>query len=86
MLATLSNASTASEVFGLPDDPRAAYHLAMQGWIADYADPFNFINLLFAAGSELRSPAVSLGPVFETRMAAAARLTGMRRLDAYAPD
>ena len=71
-------------LFSLPRDPHAEYDLITQGFLADYADPFNFINLLFAAGSEARSPAISVGPPFEARMAAAARLTGKPRLEAYA--
>jgi YVTN family beta-propeller protein len=69
---------------GLPQDPGADYDLIIHGWFADYADPFNFINVLFAADSEIRSPAISLDPALEARMAAAARLTGTRRSSAYA--
>jgi YVTN family beta-propeller protein len=71
-------------LFRLPGDPRAPYDLITHGYVADYADPFNFINLLFAPGSKLRSPVISLGRAFEARMAATARLTGARRLHAYA--
>jgi YVTN family beta-propeller protein len=68
----------------LPGDPRAPYDLITLGWIADYADPFNFINVLFAADSQFRAPVLSVGPVLEARMVAAARLTGERRWRAYA--
>jgi ABC-type oligopeptide transport system substrate-binding subunit len=71
-------------LFGLPFDPRAAYDLVMGGWIADFADPVNFTNVLAAAGSDLRSSAISLDASLEARIAAAARLTGKRRLQAYA--
>jgi YVTN family beta-propeller protein len=68
----------------LPGDPNANYDLITIGYIVDYADPFDFINVLFARGSELRPPVVSIGFALEARMAAAARLTGKRRLRAYA--
>ena len=68
----------------LPRDPGADYDLIIHGWFADYADPFNFINVLFAADGEFRYPAISIGPALEARMAAAARLTGEKRLRAYA--
>jgi YVTN family beta-propeller protein len=71
-------------LFNVPADPSAGYDLITLGWIADWADPFNFINALFAAGSEFRSPAISLPAALEARIAAAARLTGTRRLHAYA--
>jgi YVTN family beta-propeller protein len=72
-------------LFGdLPSDPHADYDLAMQGYIADWPDPSNFINLLFGADSDLRSPAISFDAALEARIAAAASLTGTRRSDAYA--
>jgi YVTN family beta-propeller protein len=71
-------------LLSLPRDPRASYDLIMQGWIADLPDPSNFIDSLFAAGSEFRAPTVSIGSALEARIAAAARLTGERRLRAYA--
>jgi YVTN family beta-propeller protein len=72
-------------LFSFPGDVHAPYDLITIGWIADYADPFDIINVLFAAGSEFRAPVgVSAGPALEARMATAARLTGERRLRAYA--
>jgi hypothetical protein len=58
--------------------------VAEGGGPADWPDPFNFINLLFAADSGLRSPAISLDAALEARIAAAARLSGTRRFHAYA--
>jgi peptide/nickel transport system substrate-binding protein len=68
----------------LPQNPNAGWDLLLNGYIADLADPSNFIDLLFGAGSELRSPAIDLNAAFEARIAAAARLSGSRRLRAYA--
>ena len=68
----------------LPNDPDAPYDLIMNGWLMDLSDPANVIDLLFGAGSPLRSPAISLDPALEARIAAAKRLTGTRRLEAYA--
>jgi YVTN family beta-propeller protein len=68
----------------LPNDPDAPYDLILNGWLMDLPDPANVINLLFGAGSPFRSPAVSLDPGTEARIAAAARLSGTRRLAAYA--
>ena len=68
----------------LPGDPDANYDLITIGWIADYADPFDFINALFAPGSDFRAPVVSIRSALEARIAAAARLSGKRRLQAYA--
>jgi peptide/nickel transport system substrate-binding protein len=68
----------------LPNDPDAPYDLIMNGWIMDLPDPANVINILFGAGSPFRSPAVSIGPAFEARIAAAARLSGTQRAKAYA--
>jgi hypothetical protein len=50
----------------------------------DLPGPANVINLLFGAESPFRLPTVSLDPELEARIAAAARLTGTRRLEAYA--
>jgi peptide/nickel transport system substrate-binding protein len=68
----------------LPNDPDAPYDLIMNGWIMDLPDPANVIDLLFGAESPFRSPAISLDPGIEARIAAAARLSGTRRLEAYA--
>jgi YVTN family beta-propeller protein len=68
----------------MPFDPDAPYDLIMNGFVADWPDPFNFINLIFAADSGLRSPAISLDAALEARIAAAARISGTRRFHAYA--
>lgn len=68
----------------LPNDPDAPYDLIMNGWLMDLPDPANVIDLLFGAESPFRSPVISLDPVLEARIAAAGRLTGTRRLEAYA--
>jgi YVTN family beta-propeller protein len=68
----------------LPNDPDAPYDLIMNGWLMDLPDPANVINFLFGADSPFRSPSISLDPAFEARIAAAARLTGTERVEAYA--
>lgn len=66
-------------MIGGPDRP---WDLASWGWIADYADPSNFINDQFGPGAA--HPRGFRDPGLWRRMAAAARLTGEARLRAYA--
>jgi peptide/nickel transport system substrate-binding protein len=57
------------------------WDIALVGWFADYLDPFNFINELFA-GDNNTGHFRHVG--FERRMRRAARLAGSQRLAAYA--
>lgn len=55
------------------------FDLATVGWIADYPDPANVLNVLLLGG---QGPALD-NPVYRARLAAAARLSGTRRYLAY---
>jgi peptide/nickel transport system substrate-binding protein len=61
------------------DEP---YDLGLETYLADYADPFNSINLQHAPGGV--NPVPIRAPRLRRRMAAAARLSGPARLAAYA--
>ena len=61
-----------------PDEP---FDIATFGYFADYADPFNFVNLLFGEGG-LYTTATDRS--FDSRMSAAAGRAGEARLAAYA--
>jgi ABC-type oligopeptide transport system substrate-binding subunit len=72
--------------------PKAPWDIADVGWVADYADPFGMLNLLFAPPLG-RQPAglrtsIDWGgfadPSFERRLRRAAELAGARRYRAYA--
>jgi YVTN family beta-propeller protein len=62
-----------------PDEP---WDIGLYGWVADYGDPYNYINDQFAAGAP--RPGGFSDPWFERRMNEAARLQGDARLRAYA--
>ena len=66
--------------------PAGAWDIAINDWTADYADPYDFINLLLD-GRIPNSPG-DLGGFdnrgFDTRMATAATLAGPARYTAYA--
>jgi peptide/nickel transport system substrate-binding protein len=66
---------------------RSGWDLAISGWFPDYADPFDFLNLLFD-GQYISGVASNVSrfddPVFNRRLRASAKLTGSARLQAYA--
>ena len=62
--------------------PGEPYDIALESYLGDFADPFNFINLQHAPGGV--NPVPIHAPALQRRMAAAARLTGAARLRAYA--
>ena len=77
-----------------PDEP---WDIADTGWIAGYADPSEFLNVLFAPPNGQRPPLLAsaqfekgfnLGgfddPTLQRRLRAAAELSGARRYRAYA--
>lgn len=71
-----------------PITSTGSWDLALNDWTADYPDPYDFINL-FLNGATANIPgSQNLGgfsdPRFNTRMAAAATLTGQARSTAYA--
>jgi hypothetical protein len=51
-------------------------------WFVDYPNAASYVNDLFAAGGQM--PGVVHDPAFERRMAEAVRMSGDRRLEAYA--
>jgi peptide/nickel transport system substrate-binding protein len=66
----------------------AAFDITSEGWLADYNDPFDFINVLLS-GTAIRSSnsynvAYYNNSVYNLRMAAAANLVGQDRYAAYA--
>jgi peptide/nickel transport system substrate-binding protein len=71
---------TVPNLYGRLATPGEPWDIALVGWSADYPDPYNFINDLFAGDSIGRFN----DPVFGRRMRRAARLSGAGRLAAYA--
>jgi len=65
----------------------ADFDMIRAGWIADYPDPYDFINVLLDGGLIQDSNNVNLAyynnPKFNKEMAAAARLVGSQRYSTY---
>lgn len=61
--------------------PDAPFDMAWQGWIPDYLDPDAMLNALLESGSTV--PTFE-SPVWRTRLAAAAQLSGAARYLTYA--
>jgi peptide/nickel transport system substrate-binding protein len=63
------------------------FDLLLNGWGADYPDPYNFINVLLDGTRIQETNNVNLSyfndPAFNRRMASASRLSGDSRLTAY---
>ncbi len=70
------------EMFERMETPNEPFDLGMYAWLADYPDPSSFINSLFQKGVAFNTGSLS-DPVFDRRMAAAAKLTGDERLETY---
>jgi peptide/nickel transport system substrate-binding protein len=68
-------------------DPTEPYDIVLNGWIADYPDPVDFINVLLDGNSIHAQNNVNVAlmniPKFNQRMDAASRLAGDRRYAAY---
>jgi peptide/nickel transport system substrate-binding protein len=64
------------------------FDLALAGWVADFADPFDFVNVLLGGDTIRDSGNTNLAyfadPGFDRRMADANLLVGTARTDAYA--
>jgi dipeptide transport system substrate-binding protein len=69
---------------GVTSEP---YDMVALGWIADYADPFDFINILLSGDKITKTNNVNLAqfddPSFNKRMRQASLLTGSTRFSAY---
>jgi len=63
------------------------FDITSEGWIADYADPFDFINVLLSGDSlhdsNNNNVAYFNDPKYNAKMTAASRLTGQQRYNAY---
>jgi ABC-type transport system substrate-binding protein len=69
---------------GVTSEP---YDIVALGWIADYADPFDFINILLSGDKITKTNNVNLAqfndPKFNREINQAALLTGPSRFSAY---
>ena len=72
------------EMFRREFRPGEPWDIGEYGWVADYVDPYNYINDQFAGAAAGEHPGGFYDPRFEGRMKEAARLTGLARLRAYA--
>jgi peptide/nickel transport system substrate-binding protein len=63
------------------------FDLTLEGWIADYADPFDFLNTLLNGETITPTNNVNVSyfndPAFNARLDAASVLTGQARYDTY---
>jgi ABC-type oligopeptide transport system substrate-binding subunit len=63
------------------------FDMTSEGWIADYADPFDFINVLLSGDSlhdsNNNNVAYFNDPAYNKKMSAAARLSGASRYNTY---
>src|SRR5262249_31967428 len=63
------------------------FDIAYEGWIADYDDPYDFINVLLDGNSIQKSNNVNFSyfddPSYNKKMEEAAGLAGVARSDAY---
>jgi ABC-type oligopeptide transport system substrate-binding subunit len=63
------------------------FDITSEGWIADYADPYDFINVLLSGdslhASNNNNVAYYNSPVYNKQIAAAANLTGAKRYSTY---
>jgi peptide/nickel transport system substrate-binding protein len=68
-------------------DPTEPYDIVLNGWIADYPDPVDFINVLLDGNNIHAQNNVNVAlmnvPRFNDRMRAASKLAGDRRYQAY---
>lgn len=73
--------------FGKEGNKGEPYDLADEGWLADYADPFDFINILLAGDQIHENNNVTFAyfndPGYNKKMAQAALLSGSARYKAY---
>jgi ABC-type transport system substrate-binding protein len=64
-----------------------AFDIAFEGWVADYADPYDFINVLLDGNSIQKANNVNFSyfddPSFNKQMEEAAGLAGVERMKTY---
>jgi ABC-type oligopeptide transport system substrate-binding subunit len=72
---------------GLTSVTSTPYDMVLTGWIADYADPYDFINVLLDGTNITKSNNPNLAqlndPTFNRRMEQAALIVGQRRYTTY---
>jgi peptide/nickel transport system substrate-binding protein len=65
----------------------APFDLTLEGWVADYADPYDFLNVLLSGDSIRKTNNNNVAyfddPFYNRKMAEAARLLGDKRYAAY---
>jgi YVTN family beta-propeller protein len=71
-----------NQLYARAAKPGEPYDIAFQGWLADYADPYDFLNALLLDGADVEPPFTD--PRYAGRLRAAARLSGPKRYLAYA--
>jgi peptide/nickel transport system substrate-binding protein len=72
----------ANEYFTRLANPDEPYDIAMGGWLADYPDPFDFLNTLLEPGAPFDDSHFS-DPTIDADLANAATLLGSARTAAY---
>jgi ABC-type transport system substrate-binding protein len=69
---------------GVPTEP---YDMVLLGWFADYADPYDFVNILLEGDKITKANNVNLArfndPAFNKRIKQAALISGPRRYSTY---
>ena len=76
-------------LLGRIGNPKEPYDMILIGWFADYADPYDFVDVLLngkhiSPRNNLANIALFDDPKFNRQMDAAAKLTGDARYAAYA--
>ena len=73
--------------FGPTIQSREPFDIADEGWFADYADPYDFINILLDGSSIQKTGNVNFSyftdPEWQQKMQAAAKLSGDERFSTY---
>lgn len=73
--------------FGKEGTKGEPFDIGFEGWFADYADPFDFINILLDGDTIRESNNVNFSyfndPVYKKKMQAAAKLSGAERFKTY---
>jgi peptide/nickel transport system substrate-binding protein len=64
--------------------PGEPWDLGVEGWIADYDDPFDIVNVLYRSSPDRLFPESFSDPAYDQKLDAAAALSGGARYAAYA--